>query len=374
MATKARTSSDGRKKETATGSRIEQPAANHSGERIAAADLKRAERELLEAKEYAESIVETIHEPLLVLHPNLTVKSCNAAFYASFRVNPADTIGQRIYDLGNGQWNIPALRTLLEDVLPDSKVFNDFEVDHVFDSIGRRVMLLNARRLDHVQLILLGIRDVTADRDDVQRAIAVRLMREQERISGELHDSVGQQLVGAKMLTEAVADALEQQHAPQAKLMRRLATQLDETLDQVRRISRGLRPVEVDEMGLEVALQRLVESCRETAGIECRFECPRPVPVPNPTMAEYLYHIAQEAAQNALKHGSPKTIVIGLEQVEGRAVLEVRDDGEGFEPNQQSYGLGQRTMRQRAELIGAQLDVTSGLGQGTTVRCAVKNL
>jgi PAS domain S-box-containing protein len=122
---------------------------------------RQAEAALAAEKEYAESIVQTLHEPLLVLHPDLTVRSVNPAFYTHFRVNPADTVGRKVYELGNRQWDIPALRTLLEDVLPDSNVFNDYEVAHEFEGIGRRVMLVNARRLDHVQLILLGIRDVT---------------------------------------------------------------------------------------------------------------------------------------------------------------------------------------------------------------------
>jgi PAS domain S-box-containing protein len=133
-------------------------------------ERKQAERDLAEAKEYAESIVQTLHEPLLVLNPDLTVRSVNQTFYEHFAVKPAETIGVRIYDLGNGQWNIPALRTLLEDVLPDSNIFNDYEVSHVFEDIGQRVMLLNARRLDHVQLILLGIRDIT-DRKRAETAL-----------------------------------------------------------------------------------------------------------------------------------------------------------------------------------------------------------
>jgi PAS domain S-box-containing protein len=124
-------------------------------------EQQRAAKEVAEAREYAESIVETLHEPLLVLNPDLTVKSVNPAFYHHFRVHPRDTVGRRIYDLGNGQWNIPTLRTLLEDVLPDSNVFDDYEVRHEFEDLGPRVMLLNARRLDHVQLILLGIRDIS---------------------------------------------------------------------------------------------------------------------------------------------------------------------------------------------------------------------
>jgi len=118
-------------------------------------------RTLTEAKDFAEAIVETLHEPLLVLHADLTIKSANPAFYDWFKVTPEETLGKKIYDLGNGQWNIPSLRTLLDDVLPHNNVFNDYEVNHEFETIGRRVMLVNARRLDHVQLILLGIRDIT---------------------------------------------------------------------------------------------------------------------------------------------------------------------------------------------------------------------
>ncbi len=123
---------------------------------------KQMEEELRAAKVYAESIIDTLHEPLLVLTPDLQIKSTNAAFYTHFAVRPEETVGRRIYDLGNGQWNIPRLRTLLDEVLPDNQVFTDYEVEHVFETLGRRVMLLNARRLDAVQLILLGIRDITA--------------------------------------------------------------------------------------------------------------------------------------------------------------------------------------------------------------------
>jgi PAS domain S-box-containing protein len=130
---------------------------------------KQAEREAAAAREYAEKIVETLHEPLLVLNPDLTVRSANPAFYSHFKVRPEQTIGQLIYNLGNGQWSIPALRTALEEVLPTNKVFENYEVSHAFEGLGRRVMLLNGRRLDHVQFILLGIRDITIERDVEQR-------------------------------------------------------------------------------------------------------------------------------------------------------------------------------------------------------------
>ncbi|MFN8440166.1 MAG: CheR family methyltransferase [Caldilineaceae bacterium] len=122
---------------------------------------KAIEAELYKAKEYAESIVHTIPDALLVLDPALRVQMANDAFYETFQVKRETTEGRLVYELGNGQWNIPALRTLLEDILPDNKVFLGYEVEHTFEQLGRRVMLVNGRRLDHVQLILLAITDIT---------------------------------------------------------------------------------------------------------------------------------------------------------------------------------------------------------------------
>jgi len=114
---------------------------------------------------YAQNIVDTVREPLLILDTTLRVRSANRAFYQTFRVSPTETEGRLIYDLGNGQWDIPALRTLLEDIVPKSSVFNDFELDHTFPVIGSKVMLLNARKLEagqHGELLVLAMEDVTA--------------------------------------------------------------------------------------------------------------------------------------------------------------------------------------------------------------------
>src|SRR3984957_11067100 len=113
---------------------------------------------------YAQNIVDTVREPLLILDTTLRVRSANRAFYQTFHVSPEETVGRLIYELGNGQWDIPDLRRLLEDIVPKSSVFNDFELEHTFPVIGHRVMILNARRLQagsHGELLVLAMGDVT---------------------------------------------------------------------------------------------------------------------------------------------------------------------------------------------------------------------
>lgn len=115
---------------------------------------------------YVESIVDTVREPLVVLDDRLRVRSANRSFYQTFRVLPQETEGQLLSDLGNGQWDIPRLRTLLEEILPQDTSFDDYEVTHDFPDIGPKVMLLNARRLRQAggELILLAIEDITERR------------------------------------------------------------------------------------------------------------------------------------------------------------------------------------------------------------------
>jgi PAS domain S-box-containing protein len=130
---------------------------------------KQLETEIQEARAYAESIVETVRKPLVVLSPELKILTANLSFYETFQVTPEQTIGHFIYELGNRQWDIPKLRVLFEDILPNESVFNGYEVDHVFQDIGRKVIVLNAREIirENVgsHIILLAMEDITARRE-----------------------------------------------------------------------------------------------------------------------------------------------------------------------------------------------------------------
>src|SRR6202011_2992569 len=146
--------------------------AGHHGELLVLAmedvtERRRSEADLKAIETYAQNIVDTVREPLLILDTTLRVRSGNRAFYQTFEVSLQETENRLIYELGNGQWDIPDLRTLLEDIVPKSSVFNDFELEHDFPAIGRRVMLLNARKLQaghHGELLVLAMEDVTERR------------------------------------------------------------------------------------------------------------------------------------------------------------------------------------------------------------------
>jgi PAS domain S-box-containing protein len=139
-------------------------------------ERKRAEEDFVRAQKHAESLVETIREPLLVLTADLKVVSANQSFYQTFKVTPEETEGRFIYSVGNHQWDIPALRKLLEEIVPQNSHFNGFEVDHEFPAIGRKTMLLNARRIyrqgQGTEMILLAIEDIT-ERNQARKVLEV---------------------------------------------------------------------------------------------------------------------------------------------------------------------------------------------------------
>ena len=126
------------------------------------------------SKEFADSIIDTVREPLIALDQDLRVVTVSRSFYEFFKVKPEETVGQLIYDLGNKQWDIPKLRELLETILPQKTTFDDYEVEHNFATIGHRIMLLNARQIERERgkerIILLAIEDIT-ERKEIEAGL-----------------------------------------------------------------------------------------------------------------------------------------------------------------------------------------------------------
>lgn len=210
------------------------------------------------------------------------------------------------------------------------------------------------------------------ERKQLEQEIAEATAHEQQTIGRELHDSVAQELTGLGMLGDQLCGELEQARAPQAEQAARLVEHLKRVHQQVRRISHGLIPVQIDPEGLMAALKRLAESGQALSGIDCRFECPEPVLVESSAMATQLYRIAQEALQNAERHSAARQIVIELRRKDGAAKLIVRDNGKGLPgEGEKPEGMGAKIMQHRAGQIGAWLAFESAKGRGTAVVCTL---
>lgn len=140
-------------------------------------ELRKKENTAREAREFAENIIATVREPLVILDKNLSVISVNRSFLTTFQVTDEETRGKHLYELGNKQWNIPSLNKLLKEILPQKTIVEDFEIEHNFEKIGRKIMLLNARELrqkkDRKKLILLSVQDITERKN---RDIKLRIL------------------------------------------------------------------------------------------------------------------------------------------------------------------------------------------------------
>ncbi len=199
---------------------------------------------------------------------------------------------------------------------------------------------------------------------------------EQQRMFGqELHDGVGQELTGLGYLARSLHRRLNELNLPEARSAGQLVSGIQSALVHVRAMSRGMFPVELDDNGLMSALSELAGTIERQYGIQCRFECDAPVPVYDHSVAIHLFRIAQEAINNAVKHGQAKHVVVHLSVDEDQIALSVTNDGRAFHQSPatgQDRGIGLRTMRYRASIIGATFQIHSCEDGNVTVTCTLK--
>lgn len=363
-------------------------------------DRKRAEREVLDSKYYAESIIESLHEPLLVLTADYIVLSANPAFYRHFKVAPSATLGRKIYELGNQQWNIPALRTLLEDVLPANNSFDEFEMEHTFEDIGPRVMLVNARRLDHLQLILLGLRDITERKRLESEAQATYSELKQANVdlqhfayvvSHDMQESL--RMVASH--TQSLARDYATHLAPEARQyidsailgasrMESMLTGLRNYWSVIERDIDKLEAVDCNRL-VDEALESMKSTLQESGAVVTHDLLPTIEGEPNPLTLLFRNLIA-----NAIEYRHPERpprVHVSAQRQDPAWIFSVADNGIGIENedvesifvpfkrlNRGTHtgtSLGLATCWRIVERFGGQIAVESVSGHGSTFRFTV---
>lgn len=215
------------------------------------------------------------------------------------------------------------------------------------------------------------LREREAERLRLEREVLEISESERRRIGHDLHDSLGQRLTAASMTTNALVSVLKTDAPALAGRGEDIGRQLREAIAETRSLAHGLAPVALVDDGLMAALGALAENTSR-GKVRCVFECAEPVRVADAEVAGQLYRIAQEAVNNALKHAAPSEIRLGLERRDGALVLEVDDDGEGFDETAPvARGIGLRVMRYRARLIGGVLEIGSAPAGGARISCRV---
>lgn len=303
-------------------------------------ERRKTERALEKALTYADDIIATLREPFLVLDNDLRVKTANRSFYDSFHVSKEETENRLVYDLGNGQWDIPALRKLLDEVLSRNQSVHDFEVEHSFPTLGRKTMLLNARPFPpdskHPELILLAVEDVSALRERAHELAEANRHKDEflATLAHELRNPLAPirnavHYLGMEGLTEADVRTAREVISRQVTVMVRL---IDDLLD-VSRISRNKLDVRKQRVELAAVVESAVETSRpliQQCGHELTVSLPpRPIPLDaDPIrLAQVFLNLLNNAAKYTRRGGH---IWLTAELQGSDAVVSVRDNGIGI--------------------------------------------
>jgi two-component system, LuxR family, sensor kinase FixL len=221
--------------------------------------------------------------------------------------------------------------------------------------------------------LFVGVaRDMT-EHKALQKEIIDVAMLEQRRIGQELHDGTQQELTGLGLLAQSLAESLSCSGLhTSSQVAARVARGIEQCNQRVRSLARGMVPVPIDREGLMTALAELARQTTEIHRLPCGFECPAPVEIDNDDEATHLYRIAQEAVSNATRHAKASAIWIRLEQVDGRLVLEVQDNGIGLQAaGIPGKGVGLRLMEYRCSMIGGNFAIDPRADGGTCIACSV---
>jgi PAS domain S-box-containing protein len=226
------------------------------------------------------------------------------------------------------------------------------------------------RREDGRPWFIHGVGFDITERKGLEEAILEISAREQRRIAQDLHDGLGQHLTGIAFMSKVLEEKLSDKSLPEAEEAAKIVKMVNQAIDNTRQLARGLHPVAAEPLGLMSALKKWANEVEGLFHIGCSFRCERPLAIHDANLATHLYRIAQEAVNNAIRHGKSRNIVIGLSGKNGAGMLTIQDDGDGFPKKPVNPpGVGLSIMNYRADMVGGSLKVQPNQDRGVTVTC-----
>jgi PAS domain S-box-containing protein len=338
-------------------------------------ELKQTKRALQESEARAQAILETTVDGIITIDADGIVESFNPAAEDIFGYDAEEVIGENVKMLmpaphheqhdeylrsyhETGRRNIIGVGREVTGRRKDGSTFPmDLAVSEV--ALGDRVIYTGI------------VRDIS-ERRRLEKEILNVSEQERRRIGQDLHDGLGQMLTGIGLLSQDLARQLREEGHERADDMVEITEHVKEADQYARDLSHGLIPVDVEANGLPEALRRLANNAERLFNVDCTFQEVERALVHDNTSATHLYRIAQEAVNNAVRHGEADRIKLVLAAGDEQIRLQVRDDGTGFETEDVTdAGMGVRIMSYRARIIGGTLDISSALGEGTVVTCTL---
>jgi len=235
-----------------------------------------------------------------------------------------------------------------------------------------RLHSLNRELESRVQQRTAALTREIAERERLETEILEVSEREQQRIGHDLHDSLCQHLTATALAGQVLGERLAAKSLPETADAKKIVKLVEDGIALTRNLAHGISPVEIGTEGLVTALHELATNISKVSKIICTFECDAPPLIYDAHTATQLYRVAQEAVNNAIRHGKPKQIVISLSGRKERAELTVEDDGIGLPDDwQKNRGLGTRIMAHRAAIIGGTFSIEPNPTGGTFVKCSI---
>jgi PAS domain S-box-containing protein len=335
-------------------------------------DLKRIEEERKDERNFISAILDTVAALVVVLDHEGRILRFNQACEFTSGYAMHEVQGKCFWDLFMVPDEAERFKAVFEvlktDLLPQHHQ-TSWITRHGDQRLIAWTSTLLPGSLETSNYIIVAGIDIT-ERKQLEKAILDISAREQRRIGQDLHDGLGQHLTGIAFMAKVHETRLAEKASPEAEDAAKIVRLVNEAIHKTRELARGLLPVFSDAQGLMSALQLWAVEVEDLFRITCRFQCEKPVMIHDESMATHLYHIAQEAVNNAIKHGDPGEILIQLSARPDRGRLVIRDDGKGItDAVSDSPGMGLHIMKYRSGMIGGAIEIRRTAPRGTVVTC-----